>query len=241
MASVDLRVAGDLEGTAAGRGRGPHHRPAAGGVLGTGEHGWPRGRQQSGGASGLRRRVLLLRHPLHLLVRDGLPAEQVMLRATGTVSDYPGAGARFSQVVVHPTIRSEEPNREQEYRDCAHGPRPLFHWEGAVQRHPLRGGWSLGDSGIPGARGGWLSVSSDEAAREGTMRRQVLGDDAARLQEAGTEGPRRPRRRPRRSAWGRLWRALSGQGGGPRVRFGPAGQLAPVPIPIAPTPTIPLR
>jgi osmotically inducible protein OsmC len=55
----------------------------------------------------------------HLLARDGLPAEQVMVRATGTVSDYPGAGARFSQVVVHPTIRSEEPNREQEYRDCA--------------------------------------------------------------------------------------------------------------------------
>src|ERR1039458_978490 len=38
----------------------------------------------------------------HLLARDGLPAEEVRVRATGTVGDFPGAKARFSQVIVHP-------------------------------------------------------------------------------------------------------------------------------------------
>ena len=55
----------------------------------------------------------------HLLARDGLPAEQVKVRATGTVSDYPSARARFSQIVVHPTIRGGEPGREREYTACA--------------------------------------------------------------------------------------------------------------------------
>lgn len=55
----------------------------------------------------------------HLLVRKGLPTEQVTVRATGIVSDYPGARAHFSQVVVQPTIRAGEPSREPEYRDCA--------------------------------------------------------------------------------------------------------------------------
>ncbi len=55
----------------------------------------------------------------HLLARDGLPAEEVDVQATGTVSDYPGAQARFSRVVVHPTIHAGEPFREEEYRECA--------------------------------------------------------------------------------------------------------------------------
>ena len=52
---------------------------------------------------------------LHLLARDGLPAEEVRVRATGTVGDFPGAKARFSQVIVHPTIRGGEPSRERAY------------------------------------------------------------------------------------------------------------------------------
>lgn len=55
----------------------------------------------------------------HLLARDRLPAEKVSVRVTGTVSNYPGPGARFSKVVVRPTIHAGEPERTQAYRACA--------------------------------------------------------------------------------------------------------------------------
>ncbi|MGA2283243.1 MAG: OsmC family protein [Candidatus Dormibacteria bacterium] len=55
----------------------------------------------------------------HLLARDGLPAEQVRVRATGMVTEYPGSTARFSQIVVQPTIRGGEPRRATEYTACA--------------------------------------------------------------------------------------------------------------------------
>ena len=55
----------------------------------------------------------------HLLARDRLPAEQVSVRVTGTVSDHPGPQARFSKVVVHPTIHAQEPERAPDYRECA--------------------------------------------------------------------------------------------------------------------------
>ena len=56
----------------------------------------------------------------HLLAQDGLPAEQVRVRATGVVTDYPGSAARFSQIVVQPTIRGGVPQRAPEYTACAH-------------------------------------------------------------------------------------------------------------------------
>ncbi len=56
---------------------------------------------------------------LHLLARDRLPAEEVRVRAMGTVGDFPGATARFSQVIVHPTIRGGVPSREREYMVAA--------------------------------------------------------------------------------------------------------------------------
>src|SRR5665213_1157917 len=55
----------------------------------------------------------------HLLARDGLPADQVTVRAAGSVSDYPSRRASFSRIVVHPTFSGADPIREAEYGTCA--------------------------------------------------------------------------------------------------------------------------
>ena len=74
----------------------------------------------------------------HLLAQDGLPAEQVRVRATGVVTDYPGSAARFSQIVVQPTIRGGVPQRAPRiHRLRAHGSRTLFHRQGPPRRHQL--------------------------------------------------------------------------------------------------------
>jgi peroxiredoxin-like protein len=55
----------------------------------------------------------------HLLARDGLAADQVSVRAEGSVSDYPSRRASFSRIVVHPTFSGADPSREAEYGRCA--------------------------------------------------------------------------------------------------------------------------
>ena len=55
----------------------------------------------------------------HLLARDGLAADQVTVRAEGSVSDYPSRRASFSGITVHPTFSGAAPSREAEYGRCA--------------------------------------------------------------------------------------------------------------------------
>lgn len=52
---------------------------------------------------------------VHLLARDGLPAEGVEVRVSGVVTDYPGERERFSRITVSPTIVGGEPQRSREY------------------------------------------------------------------------------------------------------------------------------
>ncbi len=55
----------------------------------------------------------------HLLGRDGLPVDDVTVDAVGTVSDYPSRTARFSRIVVNPTIRGADSSRLPEYQASA--------------------------------------------------------------------------------------------------------------------------
>ncbi len=55
----------------------------------------------------------------HLLGRDGLPADDVAVDAVGVVSDYPSRAARFSRIVVNPTITGADSSRLSEYQACA--------------------------------------------------------------------------------------------------------------------------
>src|SRR5579864_2638210 len=56
---------------------------------------------------------------VHLLARDRLAADDVVVHATGIVSDFPSHSARFSRVVVEPTIRGADAGRQAEYEACA--------------------------------------------------------------------------------------------------------------------------
>jgi peroxiredoxin-like protein len=55
----------------------------------------------------------------HLLARDGLSGDEVRVRAVGTVSDHPSTAARFSRLVVHPTIVGADSRRQSAYEACA--------------------------------------------------------------------------------------------------------------------------
>lgn len=55
----------------------------------------------------------------HLLVGDGLPADDVLTHAMGVVSDFPSRSARFARIVVNPTIMGGDSNRRHEYEACA--------------------------------------------------------------------------------------------------------------------------
>lgn len=55
----------------------------------------------------------------HLLLRDGLPAHDVVTHLMGVVSDYPSRNARFSRIIVNPTIMGADPDRFAEYQACA--------------------------------------------------------------------------------------------------------------------------
>ena len=58
-----------------------------------------------------------------LLAGVRLPVVSLDVRATGTVSDYPGPGARVSAVTVHPTFVGTEPGREADYENAARSAR----------------------------------------------------------------------------------------------------------------------
>jgi osmotically inducible protein OsmC len=55
----------------------------------------------------------------HLLGRDGLPAEEVVVDAVGVVSAYPSRAAHFSRIVVNPTINGADSGRLSDYQACA--------------------------------------------------------------------------------------------------------------------------
>lgn len=55
----------------------------------------------------------------HLLARDGLPGDEVLVHAVGVVSDYPSRDARVSRIVVHPTIVGGDRARQGDYEACA--------------------------------------------------------------------------------------------------------------------------
>ncbi|MFI5313657.1 MAG: OsmC family protein [Candidatus Dormibacteria bacterium] len=55
----------------------------------------------------------------HLLARDGLPADDVAVDAVGVVIDHPSRAARFSRIVVNPTITGADSGRLPGYQACA--------------------------------------------------------------------------------------------------------------------------
>lgn len=55
----------------------------------------------------------------HLLARDGLPGEEVLVHAVGVVSGYPSREAHVSRIVVHPTIVAGDSTRQSDYERCA--------------------------------------------------------------------------------------------------------------------------
>jgi peroxiredoxin-like protein len=59
----------------------------------------------------------------HLLARDRLPGDEVVVHAVGVVSDYPSHDARVSRIVVHPTIVGGDRMRQSDYETCARAAR----------------------------------------------------------------------------------------------------------------------
>ncbi|HEX7057176.1 MAG TPA: OsmC family protein [Bacilli bacterium] len=55
---------------------------------------------------------------LGVLKRTGLAASSVQVRAEGIITDYP-MRAKFSRLIVHPTITGGEPARQSEYEQAA--------------------------------------------------------------------------------------------------------------------------
>ncbi|MCL8208763.1 MAG: OsmC family protein [Actinomycetia bacterium] len=59
-----------------------------------------------------------------VLTSRRLPVARLALRADGLVENYPDA-ARFSRIVVHPTVEGGDPARTVEYEAAAHRARDL--------------------------------------------------------------------------------------------------------------------
>jgi len=53
-----------------------------------------------------------------VLRKDGLPVDEVLIQAEGTVSGYP-MQAKFARLCVHPTIRGGDPTQVVEYQRAA--------------------------------------------------------------------------------------------------------------------------